>query len=118
MLTIRENRIDERLNLREVGNRMDQEVLQEMRVNNFSMEFIKFQEQVNGLLGLYDLIDKMSKNYFDLTYEELNLWFQIHVRVLRRYSNILGSHAVRVAEELLKAKEFIATKENIEKYYR
>ena len=117
MLSIRENRI-ETLNLREIGLMMDQEVIEEMKANELPKAFIENQEKAGGLLDIYDFAMKMERNYFNLTVEEVNMWLSINVRVLRKYSGILGSYYSRFANEILKWRELVLTKECIEKYYR
>ena len=117
MLSIRENRI-ETLNLREIGLMMDQEAIEEMKANELPEAFIEYQEKAGGLLDIYDFVMKMERNFFNLTVEEVNMWLTVNVRVLRKYSGILGSYYNIFANEILKWRELVLTKECIEKYYR
>lgn len=117
MLSIRENRI-ENLNVREIGLMMDQEVVKEMKEHKLPEDFVEYLENASGLFDMYDFILKMDKNFFNLTVEEVNMWLTINVRVLRKYSGVLGSYYSRFANEILKWRELILTKECIEKYYR
>ena len=117
MLSIRENKI-ENLNLREIGLMMDQEVVKEMKEHKLPEDFVEYLENASGLFDTYDFILKMNKNFFNLTVEEVNMWLTINVRVLRKYSGILGSYYSRFVNEILKWRELVLTKECIEKYYR